>query len=206
MFLTKEGEILTGKAEYKSSIRSKKLIRQAFVELLQEKDFEKITVTDIVKRADINRGTFYAHYPDIRGIMDQIVNEIMEKVQGVLNEFHYHRFFDNPLPLLNETSTWLQSDLKFYRALIQNKGAEHFLVKLQSVFVEHLKTFSDIPETIKNTPQFSIHVHFIAGALISVYRVWLQGDINISLENVSLEISKIFKNYSLLTFPNSKTV
>ena len=51
---------------YKSALRSRKWIRQAFMELLREKDFEKITVTDIVNRADINRSTFYAHYPDVR--------------------------------------------------------------------------------------------------------------------------------------------
>lgn len=51
---------------YKSALRSRKWIRQAFMELLREKEFEKITVTDIVNRADINRSTFYAHYPDVR--------------------------------------------------------------------------------------------------------------------------------------------
>ena len=49
--------------------------------------FEKITVTDIVTRADINRSTFYAHYPDVRGLvealMDQAVNASMELVSGL---------------------------------------------------------------------------------------------------------------------------
>ena len=58
------------KAEYRSSSRSKLLIRNALVSLMQEKPFEKITVTDIVKRADINRGTFYAHYKDSRQVLD----------------------------------------------------------------------------------------------------------------------------------------
>ena len=46
------------KAEYKSAIRSRRMIQHALVELLQEKELDKITVTDIVTRADINRGTF----------------------------------------------------------------------------------------------------------------------------------------------------
>lgn len=53
------------KAEYKSAIRSRRMIQRALVELLQEKELDKITVTDIVTRADINRGTFYAHYADL---------------------------------------------------------------------------------------------------------------------------------------------
>ena len=53
------------KAEYKNAVRSRKMIQRALVALLQEKELDKITVTDIVTRADINRGTFYAHYTDI---------------------------------------------------------------------------------------------------------------------------------------------
>lgn len=60
------------KAEYKSAIRSRRMIQRALVELLQEKELDKITVTDIVTRADINRGTFYAHYADISGVLDSI--------------------------------------------------------------------------------------------------------------------------------------
>ena len=47
------------KKEYRSALRSRKMIRQAFFELLKEKSFEKITVTDVVKKADVNRSTFY---------------------------------------------------------------------------------------------------------------------------------------------------
>ena len=50
------------RTQYKSALKSKKLIKNAFSELLQKKDFEKITVTEIVNRAGLNRGTFYAHY------------------------------------------------------------------------------------------------------------------------------------------------
>ena len=44
--------------------RTKKLLRQALTRLMQQKDFQSITVTDVVREADINRGTFYAHYRD----------------------------------------------------------------------------------------------------------------------------------------------
>ena len=42
--------------------RTKKLLRQALTRLMQQKDFQSITVTDVVREADINRGTVYAHY------------------------------------------------------------------------------------------------------------------------------------------------
>ena len=38
--------------------RTKHLIKQSLIELMYEKPFKDITVTDITKRADLNRGTF----------------------------------------------------------------------------------------------------------------------------------------------------
>ena len=63
---------------YKNSIRSEKMIQNAVVDLLSEKkDINKITVSEVVIRADVNRGTFYNHYKDIRDVLSHLENEIM---------------------------------------------------------------------------------------------------------------------------------
>ena len=85
--------------------------------LLKEKDLSKITVTDIVNRADINRATFYAHYPDVRGVTEEIENEIIAKMLEVLKEFEFTNFFRNPTPLLLQLSRYLEEDAEFYRIL-----------------------------------------------------------------------------------------
>ena len=49
-----------------SSVKTKNAIRTAFAEMVKEKgELDKITVTELVKRANINRSTFYLHYSDI---------------------------------------------------------------------------------------------------------------------------------------------
>ncbi|GKX65277.1 TetR/AcrR family transcriptional regulator [Inconstantimicrobium mannanitabidum] len=183
------------KAEYKSAIRSRKLIRQAFIELIQEKDIEKITVTDIITRADINRGTFYAHYQDIQAVMEQIIDELISKLKEFLSEFHYKNFFKNPLPLLLKISNWIEEDFELYKILINTRGAEEFLIKLNDIFVKLMETDSDIPMHIKKTSKFTIHAHFIAGGFINLYQVWLRGEMNISLEEISAELSEILSTY-----------
>ncbi len=179
------------KAEYRSAIRSRKLIRQAFVELLKEKDIEKITVTDIINRADINRGTFYAHYSDTRAVIEQIENEIIEKMLGFLAEFRFQNFFKNPLPLLLKISRYLEEDLEFYRILINSNGSEQFLIKLKNSFVQHMKTDTDIPEEVKESPAFLIRAHFFAGGLVNLYQVWFRGEMDIPLDEISSELCKI---------------
>lgn len=45
-------------------VRTKKDIKETFISLLEEKGFEKISVSDLTEHANINRGTFYLHYQD----------------------------------------------------------------------------------------------------------------------------------------------
>jgi AcrR family transcriptional regulator len=184
------------KAEYKNAIRSKRMIRQAFIELLQEKDLQKITVTDIVSRADINRGTFYAHYQDIRAVIEQIENELIETMLAFLGEFRFTNFFQNPLPLLLKISRYLEDDVDFYRVLINTNGSDQFLEKLKANFVQHMMTDTDIPETIKQSSGFLIRCHFFAGGLVNLYQVWFRGDLDTSLNEIALEISKLITSGS----------
>ena len=60
--------------------RTKALIRQAFIELLKVKDFEDITVQDIVHRTELNRSTFYNHYRDKYELLDVTMAELFAEM------------------------------------------------------------------------------------------------------------------------------
>lgn len=67
-----------------SSFKTRKLIRKTFAKMLSEKkEMSKISVSELAKRADINRGTFYSHYDDIYAVAEDYENELLAK------------FFDN---------------------------------------------------------------------------------------------------------------
>lgn len=60
-------------------IRTKMLIQQTFFELLKKKDFDSITVQDIINTATINRTTFYAHYSDKYALLEELTSLAFEK-------------------------------------------------------------------------------------------------------------------------------
>lgn len=64
---------------------TRQIIKDTFLKLLNEKQFPKITVTEICKLADINRGTFYLHYYDTSDVLDDILNEILKETAGVID-------------------------------------------------------------------------------------------------------------------------
>jgi len=55
-------------------------INAAFISLLQDKGLRDITVTDICKRADIDRSTFYAHYEDVSALTDMCAAQVEKQV------------------------------------------------------------------------------------------------------------------------------
>lgn len=62
---------------------TKKLIYYTFIELLEKKPFDKITVKDIVEACDINRNTFYYYYSDIYDLLEEIfMKELNEFVDA----------------------------------------------------------------------------------------------------------------------------
>jgi len=56
--------------------RTKKSIRDAFFELIDENGFDSVTVKDITDRALISRNTFYLHYEDKFDLLNKISNEL----------------------------------------------------------------------------------------------------------------------------------
>lgn len=179
------------KAEYRSAKRSRILIRQAYTELLKEKNLNKITVTDIVKKADINRGTFYAHYPDVRGVTEEIENEFIEEMLHILAEFQYDNFFQNPTPLLLKISRFLEKDEEFYKVLIRSNNSEIFLEKLKKIFSDHMLLDTDIPDELKNTKTVRLRISYFAGGIVNVYKQWFMGELNCNLNDIALEVSKL---------------
>jgi AcrR family transcriptional regulator len=55
---------------------AKQRIKEALIELLKEKDFEKISIMDIVRRAGVGRSTYYYHYFEQREVLDDLFNDV----------------------------------------------------------------------------------------------------------------------------------
>ena len=80
-------------------VRTRKLIRDAFMDMVGEVGVARITVKDLTERAGINRKTFYLHFESIEALYDSVMNEVMND------------FFDitKPLPTSQKTLTVMRS-------------------------------------------------------------------------------------------------
>ena len=190
-FMSDFAEKVFMKKEYRSAIRSKELIKNAFLQLMYEKEIDKITVTDIVKRAKINRSTFYAHYPDVRAIIEALENEIFQNMDNILSEFKYRKFFLDPLPTLQRINEYLEADLELYRTLILYKETTGFFDKFGQLFLSNIERNESVPPKVRNSVTFRLRTNLFAGGMMKIYEQWFTGNLDCDLNDISVEMAKI---------------
>lgn len=58
--------------------KSKVALKEALLTLMHSKDFKKISITDIVQLADLNRGTFYKHFQYKEDLLEELIDDVMK--------------------------------------------------------------------------------------------------------------------------------
>ncbi|MEM7348052.1 MAG: TetR/AcrR family transcriptional regulator [Chloroflexota bacterium] len=71
---------MRNKKEDRRSTRTRLALHQAIIELMQEKQYETITIQDIIDRANVGRSTFYAHYQDKEDLVNSNVTSILDEL------------------------------------------------------------------------------------------------------------------------------
>ena len=82
--------------------RTKKLLKESFIELMSEKQIKDITVKDLTEHADLNRGTFYLHYLDIYDLLNQLEDEVIENVSMMIQDFNFRNSNQSTYLLLEQ--------------------------------------------------------------------------------------------------------
>ena len=186
------------KAKYKSALRSIKLIKDAYIALMHEKKSDKITVSDIVKKANLNRGTFYAHYKKTSDIKKEIENEIIEQINSTFEDFNFNDFLKNPTPLLKKTEKILNENLNYYKDIMCFTINVDFLQEIKNILLEKFTEDTSVQEHIKKSPQFIITLEFLVGGMITVFTSYVQGNIFVTDNNITESLSLIISSRSQL--------
>jgi AcrR family transcriptional regulator len=177
-------------------IKTQRLIREAFFELMREVGFQKTNVRKIVERAQINRSTFYLHYLDKFDLLDKLEDDLFSGMKNIISEvpaeqFPKLEFSSKKLqPLTLRMADYIYENGKILKLLMGKKGDPMFLSKfgatVQSVWVEKkiLKLLS--------VPQ-GYALAAITGMMTSLISEWLKRGLRETPEEFTKIVSKIVK-------------
>ena len=166
---------------------------EAFLALLEEKDFAYITVKEICERAGTNRSTFYLHYETVNDLLAEsaryIIDKLIENMPQDTAEF-FEKLQTRPLEELQLiTPEYLTPYLNFvkeysriFRASVEQASIlglnDAYLALNHHVFTPILNRFHVSPSEQKYLMPFYIH------GLMGIINEWVKEDCKDSVEHI----------------------
>lgn len=117
----------SGSPTDRRSLRTRSAIYQALIELIEEKGFEILTVSDVTRRANLNRSTFYLHFRDKSDLVLQMEDEITQNFEKILIKdlainFKELEKMEAPLPMVVSMFTYFKENARLIGAMLDIKG------------------------------------------------------------------------------------
>ena len=156
--------------------RTRELLRSAFLSLILEKGYDRITVQDILDKADVGRSTFYAHYRD----KEDLLHAGFEDIRAALAaEGHASESDAGGAGALLEplivVFTHVEAHRRFWEPM-SRKGGTNIIggmlrESVDDLVREHLR--SRFPESAADSTQLEPAVQFVVGACMGLLVWWL---------------------------------
>lgn len=181
------------KQEYKNAIQTKKKIAQAYLSILVENPND-VNVTAIVKKAELNRGTFYLHFENVKAVEKHIESELAKNFKDLELDFRQVQIDKTPETILNKLNEILTRDLDFYRLFIRAASLTNLMETIKKSLLISISNNFKVMRYVMNFERFKTVVQYIAGGAIDVYTDWFKGNIDCTLEELSTNLSLLIKN------------
>lgn len=162
-----------------SSEKTRNLIRNTFSELLmEEKELSKITVSKLVKKADINRGTFYNHYDNIFAIAKDFEDEILAVLIDSSKAFNS---VDDIFNFLDNVIIYLKENQKMYKMILTSREPLIFLENLNIMLQENLLLYL---KKSNNKNAIKANVSFYVDGVLNQALRYFKGDTSYDLDRI----------------------
>ena len=156
-------------------IKTKNNLYNALLELMKEKSFEEIKVSDICSKALINRSTFYSHYEDKYELLEDCIQDLKDSLSNELSKN----------TSINSTKEYYLEMIKLFLNHIEEKRDSYLAIAINNRnsiltdilydvinkdIINHLKDYYDKEKEVPLT----IVANFYLGAVVSIGISWIQ--------------------------------
>lgn len=178
-------------------VRTKKVIRDALTDLIEEKGFELITVRDLTEKADINRGTFYLHYQDKYDLLKKSEDELIEGMRDFIHGITpggiiQSNLQEEPLPFLVKLFEYIEENARYMKLILGPNGDPSFQDRIKQFMKANFidKIMKDLKEDELLVPVEYL-MSYVTAAHLGVIQQWLESDMQQSPEEMALILVKI---------------
>ena len=161
------------KTNNKRKKESQQKIEEIFIDLIQMKQINEITVTDLCKKAKLNRSTFYANYMDIYDLANKIREKLDLEVKGFFKE---------------EMEKQYNSDnfLKLFYHIKSNQALYKTYFKLDMDKSNSINEYDyNLYKYFYNDKYIDYHINFFKAGLNAILKMWLDNGCKESPEEIN---------------------
>lgn len=177
--------------------RTRKMILEAFINLVEEKGYEHVTVSDIASQAMINRATFYAHFKDKQDVYDYIFKEAVAQFMIVLAPVQLGRTNQLQLHAIEQIITHIfekiQANRVFFKTVLNAHGNEQLRKQISQIL---RSTYANIFDQVEiREKDFIVPIDFIIEYMSSTFMAslhwWINQEISFSPKQMAQLIIKL---------------
>lgn len=185
-------------AEDRRVRKSKRAIKQAFIQLLKENNLDRITIQQISDLADVNRGTFYLNYEDKYALLDEMENEQIEKIKGFvdirkmdLSTKTSDRFIEEfANKIIKNVITHIEYNMEFYQVILNLERKSQIEEQLADIVRSNIKHLIGNKDNVFGIPE-NYYLSYVVGSMMSMIKYWVSDENRVSVEELVNYVSTI---------------
>ena len=176
--------------------KTKTQLRNGLAMLMKEKSVGEITVKELVDQVDINRSTFYLHYPDISGLLYEIENDLAEEMERAIREHPIEKREDNGFYFLQDIFQVLDNNREIVSALVGPYGDMRFIQKVEVILARNSREVLEQMFPEKSDQMDYFYAYCLNGCLGFV-KTWL-ADKKSCTPEFAADFARIIDNTSVI--------
>ncbi len=159
--------------------RTKKLLIEALMSLLQEMAFEKISVNDICERAMVHRATFYNHFSDKADLFNYALDELEEEMfESTIENGNFNSAKEMYLCLIVKVFDFIEENRKKFNLILKNNSEKIVLLIATTMkrSLRYLISKNKYTQEDEYAVPLNIIIDFFMGGITFIVLDWIQHD------------------------------
>ncbi|MFD1849717.1 TetR/AcrR family transcriptional regulator [Oceanobacillus bengalensis] len=176
-------------------VKTKRTLQTAFIQLLQEKTLDKITVSELCRSSGITRRTFYLHYQNVTKYVEEIIESLLNELEQSMRRTTDYRLTTNGR--LDPRMIYL------FEHVYNNKEFYHIIFSRNSSFAYYEMFYKRIKVLVRNSMETmdfideinDFEVSYQANAILGIIMEWYYGGFEKSIDEMNHILMSVLKRY-----------
>lgn len=178
-------------------VKTRRAISGALLQLLDVKEPEDISITELTTYADINRKTFYLHYTCVKDVAVELQKKFRSVFCELVDEACASGQGFSPSAFLSLLQEKIGTNQDFFRALCQKNTCDYFVRTIGESLVEKLLSVYREKSTQSSAVQ-RLLVKSMAAGVLQIYTDWANYPSGLTLEEVTAIAARFAEGISAL--------